>query len=69
MIQHATLVVMDAITLIVIRERTMTIKECQSFTESLLADGYKPVDDFVPTKNEAYTNGKYVCAWEFTEGN
>lgn len=53
MIQHTTLVAMDAITLIVIREWTMTMKECQSFAESLLADGYKPVDDFAPITNEA----------------
>ena len=68
MTQQATLVLMDANTRIEFRRFTLTMKEFQSFTETLLADGYKPVDDFVPTKNEAYTNGKYVCEWEFTEG-
>lgn len=69
MIQYAILVIMDANTRIVIREWTMTMKECQSFTESLFADGYKPVDGFAPITNEAYTNGKYICEWKFTEEN
>lgn len=66
MIQCATLVTMDANTHIVLCKQIMTLKRCQSMTAKMLADGYKPVDEFTPTKNEAYTNGTYIRAWKFT---
>lgn len=57
----------DCITGIQVAKQCMTLKKCVVLTESMLDNGYKPIEGFRPESNEGYTNGKYRRMWRFID--